>query len=517
MGGSRRSGCGGGGSDRRPNLLLISIDTLRADHLSAYGYERETSPHIDELARGGVLCKTAYSTTSWTLPAHHSMLSGLTISAHGVCDERLWQAVGQEGGPAELPLRGTYLSEVLKRRDYRTAGFYSWKYLEPEFGFGAGFDVWERVWYPIYTHPEHSERFHALRQAGELEALARWQAEEPELFDDQRPTAGEGVDLALDWLEQQGEDPFFLFLHLFDTHDDYVPPPPYDTRFDPDYDGPIDGRNVSGANSPVVPGMDPRDLEHLIALYDGEIAWVDSQIGRLLDRLDELGLAEDTLVILTSDHGEEFFEHGHKTHRTHLYRESVEVPLIFRLPGVLPAGRVVEGPVGLIDIVPTVCNLLDVPAPAVLSGTDLRAILEGEAENGERDYLSELFVFQEGWVPERQVAVHRGDRHDILTFPPGAPARAERFDLAANPLEEGRGSPLEPSDPGVQATLSALRDRTADERAAAPPRDAEVQPLSEADWAEIEALGYGGAAEGGPGGLSDLGRLCLDGCVWPEE
>ena len=156
----------------------------------------------------------------------------------------------------------------------------------------------------------------------------------PELFDIGRPTAPEVVDRGLEWLRAEvadgDEQPIFLFLHLFDVHDPYTPPSPYDELYDPDYEGPIDGRDITGAESLVHKDMPARDLEHLLALYDGGISWIDSEVGRVLDALEELGLTEDTLVVITSDHGEEFFEHERKTHRKQLYRESVHVPLLLR-------------------------------------------------------------------------------------------------------------------------------------------------------------------------------------------
>ena len=504
--------CGGEESTGPANVLLISVDTLRADHLHCYGYERETSPAIDRLAAEGVLCERAYSTTSWTLPAHHSMLSGLFVSGHGVCDERLWQVVGIPEGPSEHPQRGASLAEVLEADGYDTAGFFTWKYLEERFGFGAGFDTWERVARPIYEDPDYAQ----LLASGDTQRLEELRAEHPERFDMQLPTAHLAVDRALDYLDEERAAPFFLFVHLFDVHDDYLPPPPFDERFDPAYNGPLDGSRITSADSPMQPGMNPRDLEHLIALYDGEIAWVDSQLQRLLDGLEQRGLAEDTLVVLTSDHGEEFFEHGHKTHRTHLFRESVEVPLVFRFPGRLPAGQRVAGPTGIVDIAPTVARLLGVDPPAGLSGSDLSPILRGEQSNEERAYLSELFIFPDGeWSPELQLGVHKGDKHWILSAPPGQPARAVVFERSGDALEEGFGTPLALDDPELAGELERLRALVAAQRRRAPARGGDVRPLSAAEIAELADLGYSGLSESGEAELGEAAELCMDGCIWP--
>jgi len=521
------AGCGGDGRKpaKRPNVLLVSLDTVRADHLSAYGYGRATSPHIDALAAQGVLFDDATSTTSWTLPAHLSLLTGLEISAHGVCDDRLWQQPGVEGAPFEVPFRGTFLPELLSAAGYATAGFYTWKYLEPRFGFGPGFDVYERLGLSVYSHPEWSKRFEALRAAGAEEELRAWMAESPELFDDQRPTAGEAVDAALAWLAGRNpEQPFFLFLHLFDAHDDYVPPPPFDRRFtDPAYAGPINGRHVTSPDSPVRADMAAADLAQLIALYDGELAWVDSQVGRVLDRLGELGLRDDTLVVLTSDHGEEFFEHGGKTHRGQLYQESVHVPLVLAWPAGLPAGRRVEGPVGIVDVLPTVCALAGVSPPRALSGRDLSGLARGDEGNTPTDYLTELLVFPPGQdAPLRQIGLRYGARHALLRRAPGEEPRWEGYDLGENPREAGAGQLAPAGSPtrqGLEERLEAARTRIRTVRDGAFPRGKQAVPLTAAESAELQKMGYAGAGAGGGTGSAGAGtgRLCLDGCIWPDR
>jgi arylsulfatase A-like enzyme len=509
-------------------VLLISLDTVRADHLSAYGYGRATSPHIDALAARGVLFEDATSTTSWTLPAHLSLLTGLEVSAHGVCDERLWQLPGAEGAPFEVPLHGTFLSEVLSGAGYSTAGFYTWKYLEPRFGFGPGFDVYQRLGLSVYSHPEWSKRFEELRAAGKADELRAWMQESPEIFDEQRPTAGEAVDAALAWLDARGpEEPFFLFLHLFDAHDDYVPPPPFDKRFtDPAYAGPIDGRRVTSPDSPVRADMDPRDLAQLVALYDGELAWVDSQVGRVLDQLDALGRRDDTLVVLTSDHGEEFFEHGGKTHRAQLFRESVHVPLIASWPAGLPAGRRVAGPVGIVDVVPTVCALAGVAPPRGLSGRDLSAVARGDEPNALVDYVTELLVFPPGpggdGAPLRRLGLRSGASHALFSHEPGQADRWARFDLSTNPDEAGPGAPLATGSElalELGRRLEEARARIGRVRASAPARRGAAVPLAESEVQELSQMGYT-ASQGtaqGPQGQGQPGRLCLDGCVWPGQ
>jgi arylsulfatase A-like enzyme len=503
-------------------VVLISLDTLRADHLSSYGYGRQTSPRLDALAAEGVLFEEACSSSSWTLPAHMTMLTGLPVSVHGACDDRLWARSDSAGQPLPVPLRGTFLSEHLRAAGYATAGFYSWKYLEPQFGFGPGFDDYERLGHTFYSHPivgPQVEEAIAARDKDEYERLERTY---PELFEDGHPTAPEVIDRGLAWLEERlgdNEQPLFLFLHLFDIHDPYTPPPPYDRRFDADYQGPIDGRRITSPDSPVHGAMPARDLEHLIALYDGGIAWVDSEVGRFLDGLDELGVEENTLVIVTSDHGEEFFEHGHKTHRRQLYPESIQVPLIMRWPGTLPAARRIAGPVGLVDIAPTILAACGLQPPAAWPGHDLGE-LSRSGGRGTGTYTSELLIFDEGSVPERQLALRGPERHEILRARGKQDLEWEAVDLepkAGGPLDKGQASGRGAAPAAVLDELAALRRSLAARRAATPARSEVHLHLDSGDLLELGSLGYTGQ-QAPPGATPGDGkRLCLDGCVWPRE
>ncbi|MCH7708182.1 MAG: sulfatase-like hydrolase/transferase, partial [Myxococcales bacterium] len=164
-----------------------------------------------------------------------------------------------------------------------------------------------------------------------------------------------------DWLAAHREQPFFAFVHLWDVHFDYAPPVPWEKRFDPNYVGDLDGRNFL-RNPAIRRKMDPRDLEHLIALYDGEIGYTDVLVGRLLDQLDAQGIGSSPLVVLTSDHGDAFFEHGVKGHQQDLHVEALRIPLLFRGPGV-PRGVRRPGPASIIDVAPTLLELTGLEAP----------------------------------------------------------------------------------------------------------------------------------------------------------
>jgi arylsulfatase A-like enzyme len=451
------------------------------------------------------------------------MLTGLPVSVHGVCDEQLWNRRPEEG-ELELPARGRFLGEHLKEVGYDTAGFYSWIYLEEKFGLGPGFDTYERHGLFGWDHPTIKPRADAARELedrAEQEAVGRaLQAEHPELFDIGRPTAPEVVDRSLEWLRAEvAEDdgrPLFLFMHLFDVHDPYTPPAPYDGLFDPNYEGPIDGREITGEKSLVHKDMSERDLEHLLALYDGGISWIDSEVGRVLDALDELGLAEDTLVIITSDHGEEFFEHERKTHRKQLYRESVHVPLLMRWPGRLPEGVRISGPTGIIDVAPTVLSAAGLSAPPASPGVDLAHLAREGGDSG-GTYVTELLLFEAGPVPTRRVGLHTPDWHYLFRgHQAGEPWSVEAFDLGVDPRQRGASSLLEPGSAEHQAALSLLdelRGEYSERRALARPRSEAVEALDASDRAQLDALGY----TGGDAALSgtDAGRLCIDGCVWP--
>jgi arylsulfatase A-like enzyme len=362
-----------------PNVLLISIDTLRADHLGCYGYPRSTSPRVDALAASGTRFARAWSTTSWTLPAHVSMLSGRSLLGHGVLGESLI--------PASVPM----LAEVLRGAGYQTAAFVSAPYLSSQFGFARGFDLYDDFSVPFKPDRESRERAQATISAPLLHpSLERW-------------------------LRATARSPFFLFVHYFDVHHAYRPPPPFDTMFDPDYQGSLTGsENFYGDR--IRADMPARDLAHLIALYDGEIRFTDGYVGRALDLLEELGLADDTIVILTADHGEEFFEHGNKGHHRTLYEEVLHVPLVIAWPGHLQAGRVVTEPASIVDIVPTILELVGQPAQPGVEGASLVPQLRGEPGHPERQLVAEHYLKT---VLNMQVAVRRGDRKLIqsLNFP----------------------------------------------------------------------------------------------------
>lgn len=340
-----------------PNVILISLDSCRPDHLSAYGYSRPTSPRLDELAARGTLFENCFSSTSWTLPAHMALFTSLPDTAHGVYDN---------GQPPLDPYR-VVLAQQFKARGYATAGFVSGPYLHPAFGFDRGFDEYFNCTSYLDAKDFTDSRFREFKADAHRESHR--DVTNPRLFEKVHQ-----------WLDARGPEPFFAFVHVWDIHYDYTPPPPYDTLFDPGYTGPITGANFE-KNPAIHPKMDKRDLEHVIALYDGEIACTDEYLGKLFDEIDARGLRERTLIVVTADHGEEFFEHGSKGHQKSLFEEVLRIPLIVSWPGRVPAGLRVKEQSRIIDIAPTIAELCGLPVNREGVGKSLVPSFDGRGRD----------------------------------------------------------------------------------------------------------------------------------------
>ncbi len=333
------AGCG----EREPaarNLLFVSIDTLRADALGSYGSDRGASPFLDELAREGTRFARAWSNSPKTAPSHMTMLTGLPPRVHGVGNL-------DTAGADRLGPDARTLAEILSARGWATAAFTAGGNVKAVLGFDRGFDV----------------------------------------YDDDGGAWSTDADEIRAWLEQRTpEQPWFLFAHTYDVHDPYLPPPQVAERFtDPAYAGAIVGDALelhrlmqSGENLAQKDARhrallmnfwrradleDPADLAYMHSLYLACLAHLDAQLRELFAWMEERGLLEDTLVIVTSDHGEEFGEHGRVLH-DQLWREILHVPLIVRAPRGLGAGVAIDADVRHVDLVPSVLELLDVADPA---------------------------------------------------------------------------------------------------------------------------------------------------------
>jgi len=389
------------------NVLLISIDTCRADRLSCYGYPSKTTPNIDAIAAEGTLFRNAYSPVPMTLPAHCSMLTGTIPPYNGIHDN------GQYG------FDETTLAGLLKARGFHTTGIVSAEILNGRYGLNQGFDAY------LDTMPATSKGKLGTERKG-----------------------GDTTRLALDFLDRNREKPFFLFLHYYDPHSPYEPPEPFATPF---------------KNKP----------------YDGEIAFVDSCIGQVVGKLKELGLYDSTLLVIASDHGEMLGEHGEIYHMFFVYQAAVKVALVVRVPGQ-KRGLVVEEPVGLIDIVPTICGLVRVQPPRNIQGVDLTPHLKGrKTARADRGYYCES-LSPTKFGGNTLLALVQGNWKYIQT------TRPELYDLEKDPGEKTNlVSSRAEIAAGLQGRLKALLEKEVRSRTGG--KSAEWDPKA---IANLEALGY---------------------------
>ena len=383
------------------NILLISLDTTRADHLGCYGWRRNTSPHLDRLAEQGTVFEECFSPSIPTHPAHTTMLTGCDVMKH--------QVVAQ-GAKTELSPGVRTLAELLKEQGY-------WTGAADNLGrwFSRGFDRYEG--YQWARDPEGGWR------------------------------KGEAVtETALKVLNEAAaqEKPFFLFLHYWDAHTPYLPPAPFDRLF---YGG--DEKDPANRSMEPVLNFPPfmwyfrqwmgevTDIEFPKAQYDAEIAYMDTCLQRVFHRLDELRLTEQTLVIITADHGEELDEHEMWFDHHGLYDTNLHVPLILRMPGTVPAGMRVPGQVRLTDIVPSVLELIGAPEVAAREGMQGRSLLPGFSGSLPGGTAEKLFLTECTWMRKRGVRtgewklIVARDHPDIHGRPP-----VELYHLPTDPGEQ---------------------------------------------------------------------------------
>ncbi|HXE90162.1 MAG TPA: sulfatase-like hydrolase/transferase [Terriglobales bacterium] len=398
----------------QPDVVLITIDTLRADHVGCYGYGRAQTPALDRLCRDGIRFSQAFTPSPITNTSHASILTGLLPSTHGVTD-------------FGVPLGAAHATwaQMLKQRGYRTAAFIGAVILDSSSlapGLDRGFDFYDN--FP--NLPKSAPRWGRVERRG-MDVVER----------------------AIEWMGRNRSGPRFLWVHLFDPHDPYEPPAPYDQLY---------------KNSP----------------YDGEIAYADAALGRLLTYLDRQARYRSSLVVVVGDHGEGLGEHGEETHGIFLYDSTLHVPLIVKLPGAARAGTVNNNQVRTIDILPTVLAQLQLPIPKELQGRSLTPSLKGESlpeipAIGETDYPLRF-----GWAPLRSV---RWENSKFIEAP-----RPEFYDLVADPGETRNG--YEPWNPQVQAARALL----AEFRAGAEPGSAGKVPQETLE--HLKALGYLGSDPG---------------------
>jgi arylsulfatase A-like enzyme len=418
-----------------PNVLFILVDTLRADHLTPYGYPRDTSPNLRRvLAAKGAVVETAYSQAPWTLP---SVVSFMTSRHPG-------EVLGGDASTYGVPKDAPTLAEAFAKRGYATGGFFANKVLHAGNGFARGFDT--------FFSP----------------------AADPEPTADGQPDAASLTARLQAWLGAHRNQPFFLYAHYVDPHDPYENPEIVDGRspFEPPYAGRIGGRAVHGVYIGKIPLDDPeQDTEHLKALYDSEIHYADRFIGQLIDSLPP-DVLRNTLIVLTADHGEELNDHGGWKHGFTLYDEQIHVPLLVRWDGHVPAGSRLRGTVRLLDLAPTLARAAGGEADPSWEGVDLLPALSGKAA------LPRLAAFAQHMMigPLRSAAVLDG-RKLILFNPrtPYAPAngldaylwtkdlqRLQRVELYDLSKDRGEKRNLAPSAPGEVDALQPVIHRQLD-------------------------------------------------------
>lgn len=410
-----------------PNIVLITLDTTRADRMGFLGSRRGLTPHLDALAKQGVVFTRAYAHVPLTTASHATILTGTYPQ---------YNQVNDFGKPlaADLP----YLPDILHHHGYRTAAFVGSLILDPldglAPGFDRGFDYYDAG---FRLRRAHEDRYKTVERR-----------------------AGQVVAHALNWLGSNPQRPFFLWIHLYDAHDPYDPPPPYAQRY---------------ASFP----------------YDGEIAYVDAALGRLFAALRSQGLYDRALIAVMADHGEAFGEHGERTHGIFLYDETIHVPLLFKLPSEEFAGERISAPTGLVDVTPTILNMIALQVPGAVQGESLLIRMQearrtmarassAETSGGqgtrpiyaETDYPQRAF----GWSPLRAL---REGKYLFVDAP-----RRELYDRSADPKEVDN---LAGKSPAVAGTLA----KTLDDFRARTQSAAKVSTGVDAQQAQkLNALGY---------------------------
>ena len=405
--------------EKSPNVVLITIDTLRADHLGCYGYQQIKTPNIDALAADGVRFARAFTPVPVTLPSHSAMLTGTYPMLSGMHDF----------AANKLSPDQPTLATALKQAGYVTGAVVAAAVLDSRFGLNHGFDFY-------YDHFEFSR------------------LEEKNLDEMERP-GNLVADQALDWLGKNAGKKFFLWMHLYDPHYPYTPPEPYRREY---------------ATRP----------------YDGEIAFDDEQVGRLILFLKEKNLYQNTVIVLAGDHGESLGEHGEKTHGFFIYNATLHVPFIVHLPGKASV-RVVDDPVSLVDLMPTALAAAGVEIPSAVQGRNLLPVIRGETPDHDRAVYNETFLprIHFNWSELRGA---QNAKYHFIDAP-----KPELYDLARDPGElQNLFSDKKAVGEEMRAKLAGLiRDYSAGKEMA------EKTGLDPALMERLKSLGYAGFSGGG--------------------
>jgi arylsulfatase A-like enzyme len=420
---------------RDVNVVLISIDTLRADHLGCYGYGPPTSPQLDRFCERAVVFENAIAQAPATLPSHASMFTSMLPSHHGA----LWST------RTPLSEKVTTLAEILQARGYQTVGIHGGGQVSGELGLGQGFD----------RYVEIRDRF------------------------------GQTVTAAVEWLQQRPAGPFFLFLHTYEVHHPYAPPPQVLELFEDGYAGALPNeitlrhcRQINGREEPPLE-IDEADLDHIVATYDAGIRSVDGALARLVAALGEGGLLDDAVVIFTSDHGEEFDEHGTVGWHSHtLYDELLRVPLVLKLLGDAHGGQRVRRLVRSIDLAPTVLDVLGLPPHPSFEGMSVMSLLDSEGQP--RVAVSQMDKKYDPPISSLRTSGWKLYEDRLW----GRVYRARLFDLGSDPGEQRN---VLASNYDVARTLATrLREIEASRQTMA----GDAAEVSDELWRRLKSLGY---------------------------
>jgi len=421
-----------------PTIILIVLDTVRADHLSLYGYDRETTPNLQHFSLGATVYRNASSSGDMTLPSHGSLFTGLYPSRHGayltddypVTSDPDKEALAQIVNMVANPLADEFdtMAEILQGCGYRTFGIISnYGILHPDFGLAQGFDYFD---YRVPEDRETSPRSYFVHSAlhGIYKRLV-YSSAPPR----QTRSAEEITDAILERLPdaQSSENPFFLFVNYMDAHWPYLPPPPYDNLFpgkqeifsDEDYGSVYDNVVYGGRELPA-PAR-----SHLVSQYDGAIAYLDNSLARLFDNLKDAGLYDSSMIIVTSDHGEAFGERNVIGHAVSVHQDQISVPLIIKYPGQT-TGSVVNSPANGVDLLPTVLDVVGHTTDAKVQG---RSLAEFEEKTG--SVFSESFPWYLTLRAKRFDSLQRAVTSTRFKLIRSDNGERELYDLKADPLE----------------------------------------------------------------------------------
>lgn len=415
-------------------IIILDIDTLRADHLSCYGYERDTSPNIDALSRESVLFEWAFGPAPNTLPSQTTILSSLHPTVHGAFSE-------EDRVPEEV----TTLAEVLNDAGFRTAAFTDGGFMSKMFGLSQGF----------------------------------------ELYDGRRGGLERTGDKILQWVRQHAQENFLLLVHTYDVHAPYDPPEPFKSRYTDGLEAPTPGfeptieKLLEVRKSHFTPNptpLPPNDLAFSVARYDGGIRYVDNWIGIFVDELKTLGLLDRATLVVLSDHGEEFQEHGSVGHEK-IYSTVTHIPMIFRFPGGNVRQRI-DKVVSAVDVMPTLLDVAGVAPPPSVQGRSLVPLMQGTAQG---PYLA----FGESNYFGKRRFIAFGDHRLLYTE---KKSRSELYHFRRDPHE------LDNLVEQDAATATRLRDALLSWRqkieASSPEKAAETNELDPEIRQQLKALGY---------------------------